>query len=96
MNRVQNAISPGNDVFILYLLQVIGSSVQGMLNAAAYGLNLNVREAWVERLGGYEDYRVVGFIIRNLNHKGQALGQENSEIDEDGEELNKVDDTNAL
>lgn len=46
INRIQNAFAPNNPVFVLYMLQVVGRSLQGTLNAIAYGLNENVREEW--------------------------------------------------
>ncbi|XP_074657703.1 cyclic AMP receptor-like protein A isoform X1 [Tubulanus polymorphus] len=43
INRIQNAVNPGNPVFALVLLQAIFSPVQGMLNAIVFGLDKNTR-----------------------------------------------------
>jgi len=50
INRIQNAINPQNPLFWLYMLQVVGRSLQGTLNAIAYGLNENVRAEWASYL----------------------------------------------
>lgn len=50
INRLQNAFSPDNPVFWLYVLQSLFRSLQGLLNCVAYGLQPNVRKCWVEWL----------------------------------------------
>jgi hypothetical protein len=54
VNRVLEAISGGKDsFFVLYFLQRVFSSSQGLLNAIAYGLTRGVREALLKDLHPY-------------------------------------------
>ena len=52
VNRLQNAFSPDNAVYWLYFMQGTFRSLQGLLNAVAYGAQPQVREVSVGEARG--------------------------------------------
>jgi len=81
INRLQNAFNPNNEVFWLYVLQVLFRSLQGLLNCVAYGLQPNVRRCWVEWLSNRPR---TGWIVKKLR-VDEAPGSTGKEEDEDVE-----------
>ena len=104
INRVQNAINPQGPLFWLYLLQVIGRSSQGFLNAIAYGLNDNVRQEWAILFGRHPNvvtnYWVEQFELRQrqrLEEDEEGIAHtesdDSSDEDEDDDELETYSET---
>lgn len=79
INRFQNAFDPDNPIYFLYVLQVSTRSLQGVLNAIAYGFTSPVIREWREggcccERGeeGELDYGVVGGQINRQNAENNA------------------------
>jgi hypothetical protein len=85
INRIHNFFAPEDPIFWLFFLQVVGQSLQGSLNALAYGLNPNVRDSWVDKLN--KEGRCLT-IVRVLEHKdGERKTDATDDVDEDGESM---------
>ena len=86
INRFQQAVAPNSPQYWLFVLQVCGSHLQGLLNAVAYGLNPSVRDAWVEKLAGHARLEGVarflkppGVELRDGEEEGGMAGEEGEE-----------------
>ena len=88
VNRIQNSIAPESPVYALFFLQVCGRSLQGFLNAIAYGLNPNVRTAWVQLLR--KKNRCLFFARFLEQQDNMSRTDDNGEIDEDGERMSTM------
>ena len=79
VNRFQNAVSPGNEIFWMYLLMTLFRSLQGLLNCIAYGLQPGVRRCWIEWLSNRPR---TGWIVDSLRPQDNL--QEEMEEEEEG------------
>jgi len=50
VNRAQNFVSPHNPIFWLNIFDAAISPLQGFLNSLVYGMNKQIRSAWLEAL----------------------------------------------
>jgi len=50
VNRIQNFISPKNPIFWLNVCDAAVSPLQGFLNSVVYGMNKQIRKAWIHGL----------------------------------------------
>ena len=89
VNRLQNAFSPDNAVYWLYFLQGTFRSLQGLLNAVAYGTQPQVREAWA---GWLSDRPRFGWLAEKVRPPmeevggGEGGGDEGDDHEEEGED----------
>ncbi len=50
INRIQNAVKPGQPVFALVILHALSSPLQGLVNAVVYGMDRETRSrlTWMQ------------------------------------------------
>lgn len=80
INRFQNAVAPDSPQYWLFVMQVLGSHTQGFFNSIAYGMNPNVREAWIEVL---EEYPRLECVVRALKTKEVSGAKELQDSEDD-------------
>ncbi|XP_030058196.1 cyclic AMP receptor-like protein A isoform X2 [Microcaecilia unicolor] len=89
LNRLHNAFSPNNPVFILLLLHVISAPLHGLANAIVFGLD---KETWVQlrfsslRLAFQSRFcdntRIKEYCPRNVQYRTQSMDEDSDSCDD--------------